>query len=54
MNYILLVDEEAKALCEVTSPSVMKTLDKLLPPHGIKLKWARGQSVVPGIFSQVC
>ena len=50
----MLVDEEAKALCEVTSPSVMKTLSESLPLHGIKLKWVRGQSVVSGIFLQVC
>jgi hypothetical protein len=54
VDYVVLVDNDAKALCEATSPSVMKTLGESLPPRGIELKWVRGQSVVPEILSEVC
>ncbi|KIL63596.1 hypothetical protein M378DRAFT_12032 [Amanita muscaria Koide BX008] len=39
VDYVALVNDEPKALCEAKSPSVMKKVGELLPPRGIELKW---------------
>ena len=53
VDYVALVNNRPKVLCEAKSPSVMKDVGKLLPPHGIELKWVTGQSLVPKILSNV-
>ena len=53
VDYIALVNDESKALIEAKSPSVMKKVGELLPPHGIELKWDRNQSLIPKILSKV-
>ncbi|KAM6493292.1 hypothetical protein JOM56_011426 [Amanita muscaria] len=52
VDYVVLVNKEPKALCEATSPSVMKQVGELLPPRGIELTWVGGQSLVAKIFSK--
>jgi hypothetical protein len=53
VDYVGLVDNEPKTLCEAKSPSVMKKISSSLPPRGIELKWVRGQSLVPKILTKV-
>ena len=53
VDYVVLVDNKPKGLCEVKSPSVMKKVGNSLPPHGIELKWVRGQPLVPKILAKV-
>jgi hypothetical protein len=53
VDYVALVDDEPRALCEAESPSVMKKTGDLLPPHGIELTWVRGQPLVPKILAKV-
>lgn len=53
VDYVAVVDNETKALCEAKSPSVMEQVGNLLPPHGIELKWIVGQPLVPKILSKV-
>ena len=53
VDYVVLVDDDAKSLCEAKSPSVMKKVGALLPPHGIELTYVRGQSLVPKILAKV-
>jgi hypothetical protein len=52
VDYVVLVNDEPRLLCEVKSPSVMKMAGELLPPHGIELKWDYGQSLVPKILAE--
>lgn len=52
VDYEALVNGESKALLEGKSPSVMKKVGELLPPHGIELKWVCPQSLVPKILSK--
>ncbi|KIM76170.1 hypothetical protein PILCRDRAFT_98772 [Piloderma croceum F 1598] len=52
VDYVELVDNELKVLCEAKSPSVMKKVDELLPSHGIQLKWVHGQPLVPRILAK--
>jgi hypothetical protein len=49
----VLADDERSVLVEAESPTIMKKVSELLPPHGIELKWVRGQSVVPTILQKV-
>jgi hypothetical protein len=53
VDYVLLVDDDRRALCEATSPSVMHKVGQLLPECGIELKLFRGQSLIPKIFARV-
>ena len=53
IDYVGLVDNEPKALCEAKSPSVMKKVSSSLPPRGIELKWVRGQALAPNILAKV-
>ena len=53
IDFVALVNGESKGLVEAKSPSVMKKVGELLPPHGIELKWDRGQSLVPKILLKV-
>jgi hypothetical protein len=53
VDYVLLVDNDRKVLCEAKSPSVMHKVGQLLPRHGIKLEWFRGQSFIARIFAKV-
>ena len=53
VDYNALVNDESMVLVEARSPSVMKKVGELLPPHGIELKWVCGQSLVPKILSKV-
>jgi hypothetical protein len=53
VDYVGLVGNEPKALCEAKSPSVMKKISILLPPRGIELKWVRGQTLAPKILAKV-
>jgi hypothetical protein len=53
VDYVVLVDDEPRALCEAKSPSVMKKTGDLLPPHGIELTWIRGQPLVPKLLAKV-
>jgi hypothetical protein len=52
VDYVALVNNERRALCEAKSPSVMKKVGGL-PPRGIELTWVRGQSLVPKILAKV-
>lgn len=47
------MDSEPNALCELKSPSVIAKAGEMLPPHGIELKWFRGQSLMPKILAEV-
>lgn len=54
VDYVALVDGDAKGLCETKSPSVMKKVGELLPARGIELSWLPGsQSVVRKILTKV-
>ena len=53
VDYVLVVDDNRPALCEAKSPSVMHKVGKMLPEHGIELKWSRGQSLIPKILAKV-
>jgi hypothetical protein len=53
VDYVALVNKEHTGLCEAKSPSVMKNVCVLLPPHGIQLKWVQGLPLVPKILSKV-
>ena len=53
VDYVALVDDEPKALCEAKSPSVMKKVGELLPQRGIQLTWVSGLSLVPKLLSKV-
>lgn len=53
VDYVVLVDDEPKALCEEKSASVMKTVGELLPPWGIKLKWNHSQSPMQRLLGKV-
>lgn len=53
VDYVALVDNEPRALCEAKSPWVMKRAGEYLPPHGIELNWVKGQSLVPKILAEV-
>jgi hypothetical protein len=52
VDYVLLVDGVKNVLVEAESPSVTEKVGELLPPHGIKLMWVRGQSLVPKILAK--
>ena len=54
VDYVAIVDNAARALCDAKSPSVMKKVGELLPMHGIKLKWVTGQTFIPKLLSKVC
>jgi hypothetical protein len=47
------VDGQDETFVEAKSPSVMKKVGELLPPRGIELTWARGQSLVRKILAKV-
>ena len=53
VDYVALVNEEPKALCEAKSPSVMRKIGEMLPPHGIELKWVIRQSLTAKILAKV-
>jgi hypothetical protein len=53
VDHVLLVNDDDRALCEVKSPLVTQKAGELLPPHGIELKWVRGQSLIPKILANV-
>ena len=53
VDYVMLVDHEARALCEAKSPSVMKKVGNLLPVRGIKLEWTHSQNVLRRILGKV-
>jgi len=53
VDYAALVDGGFKALCEAISPSIMMAVDRVLPLHGIELKWVQGQTLVPKILTKV-
>jgi hypothetical protein len=53
VDHVVLVNDAERVLVETKSPSVMAKLAELLPPHGIKLTWVRGQSLVPKILAKV-
>jgi hypothetical protein len=53
VDYVALMDDKPMGLCEAKSPSVMANVCNKLPPHGIKLKWAQGQDLVPKILAKV-
>jgi hypothetical protein len=46
VDYVALMADEARALCEAKSLSVMKKAGDLLPPHCIKLTWTRSQTLM--------
>ena len=50
VDYVVLVNNEPKALLEAKSPSVMKKVGEMLPPRGIELEWVSGQSLIPNFF----
>ncbi|KAH9050748.1 hypothetical protein EDB84DRAFT_1258875 [Lactarius hengduanensis] len=52
VDYVGLVDDEPVILVEAKSPSIMKAVGDLLPPHGFKLKWLQNQPPVPKIFQK--
>ncbi|KAF5379222.1 hypothetical protein D9615_005925 [Tricholomella constricta] len=52
VDYVVQVDGEDKALVEAKSPSVMKKVGESLPPRGVELTWARGQSLVRRILAK--
>ncbi|KAH9180574.1 hypothetical protein EDB89DRAFT_2110658 [Lactarius sanguifluus] len=52
VDYVRLVDDEPAILVEAKSPSVMKAVGDLLPPHGFKLKWLQNQPPVPKILQK--
>ncbi|KAH9973315.1 hypothetical protein BGW80DRAFT_1459207 [Lactifluus volemus] len=52
VDYVALVNDKIMGLCEVKSPSVMKNVCNLLPPHGIELNWVHGQPLVPKILAK--
>jgi len=53
VDYVGLVDDEPKVLCEAKSPSVVKKVSISLPPCGIELKWVRRQTLVPKIHTKM-
>jgi hypothetical protein len=53
VDYVALMADEARALCEAKLPLVMKKAGDLLPPHGIELTWIRGQTLMPKILAKV-
>jgi hypothetical protein len=53
VDYVVLVDNEPKGLCEAKPPSVMEKVGNSLPPRGIELKWVPGQPLVPKILAKV-
>ena len=53
VDYVALVNNERRALCEAMSPSLMKKVGGLLPPRGIELTWVHGQPLVPKILAKV-
>jgi hypothetical protein len=53
VDYLAVVDGEARALCDAKSPSVMKKAGELLPRRGIELKWVTGQTLLPKLLSKV-
>lgn len=42
VDYVLLVEDDERALCEAKSPSIMHKVGKVLPQRGIELNWFRG------------
>ena len=53
VDYVLLVNDDKRALCEAKSPSVMHRVGELLPKRGIELMWIRGQSLISKNFANV-
>jgi hypothetical protein len=53
VDYVAVVDDIVRALCDAKSPSVMKRAGELLPRRGIKLKWVTGQTLIPKLLSKV-
>jgi hypothetical protein len=53
VDYVAVVDDMARALCDAKSPSVMKRAGELLPRRGIELKWVGGQTLIPKLLSKV-
>lgn len=53
VDFVAMVDEEGRALVETKSPSVMKAVGEMLPPHGIHFTWPTRQPLVPRILSKV-
>jgi hypothetical protein len=52
VDYVALVDNEDKLLCEARSPSVMKKFGELLPERGFELEWIPSSSVVRRILGK--
>ena len=53
VDYVALVGNEPRALCEAKSPLVMDKAGDALPLHGIELTWVRSQLLVPKILAEV-
>ena len=53
VDYVMVVDNNAVALCEAKSLSVMQKVGRVLLEHGIALMWSRGQSLIPNILTEV-
>jgi hypothetical protein len=53
VDYVLLVNDEAKLLCEAKAPSVMEIFAELLPPRGFEIVWGPSNSLVQKILGKV-
>lgn len=53
VDYVALVDDEEKLLCEAKSPSVMKKFGDLLSERGFELEWIPSSSLVRKILGKV-
>lgn len=53
IDYVALIDDEEKLLCEAKSPSVMKKFGELLPARGFELEWIPSPSLVRRILGKV-